>query len=64
MTFDLALARLRRALRRGLALLDAIAQAHLEVMARVPDTLIARKCGRAAAGVVSARAARVLQKGG
>lgn len=63
-TFDLALARLRRALRRGLPLLDAIAQAHLELMARVPDTLIARKAGAAAAARVAARADAVVRAGG
>jgi triphosphoribosyl-dephospho-CoA synthase len=63
-TFTVALPALRRAMRRGLGLLDAIAHAHLEVLATVPDTLVARKCGRAVARVVSARAARVLQKGG
>ena len=63
-TFDLGLARLRRALRRGLSLLDAIAQAHLELMAQVPDTLIARKAGAAAAAAVAARAGAVVRAGG
>jgi triphosphoribosyl-dephospho-CoA synthase len=63
-TFDLGLARLRRALRRGLSLLDAIAQAHLELMARVPDTLIARKAGAEAAVAVAARAGAVVRAGG
>jgi triphosphoribosyl-dephospho-CoA synthase len=63
-TFDLALARLRRALSRGLSLLDAIVEAHLELMARVPDTLIARKAGAAAARAVAARARAVLRAGG
>ena len=63
-TFDLGLARLRRALGRGLSLLDAIAQAHLELMARVPDTLIARKAGAAAAAAVAARAGAVVRAGG
>jgi len=63
-TFDLALARLREALRRGLPLLDAIAQAHLELMARVPDTLIARKAGAGAAARVAARADAVVRAGG
>lgn len=63
-TFDLGLARLRRALDRGLSLLDAIAQAHLELMARVPDTLIARKAGAAAAAAVAARAGAVVRAGG
>jgi triphosphoribosyl-dephospho-CoA synthase len=63
-TFDLALASLRRARRRGLGLLDAIAQAHLEVMARVPDTLIGRKAGAAAAVEVARRARGVIRAGG
>jgi triphosphoribosyl-dephospho-CoA synthase len=63
-TFDLALARLRRALSRGLSLLDAIAQAHLEVMARVPDTLIARKAGANVAAAVAERADAVVRAGG
>lgn len=63
-TFDLALARLRRALRRGLSLLEAIAQAHLELMARMPDTLIARKAGAAAAARVAERAGAAVRAGG
>jgi triphosphoribosyl-dephospho-CoA synthase len=63
-TLDLALAALRRARRRGLDLLNAIAHAHLEVMARVPDTLIARKAGAAAAARVAAQARAVVRSGG
>jgi triphosphoribosyl-dephospho-CoA synthase len=63
-TFDLALVGLRAAIRRGLGLLDAIAQAHLELMARVPDTLIARKAGAAAARAVARRARAVVRAGG
>jgi triphosphoribosyl-dephospho-CoA synthase len=63
-TFDLALVGLRRARRRGLDLLNAVAQAHLEVMARVPDTLIARKAGAAAAAAVTERARAVVRAGG
>ncbi len=63
-TFTVALPALRRAMRRGLGLLDAIAHAHLELIAAVPDTLIARKRGRGAAEGVSARARHVLGKGG
>ena len=63
-TFDLALARLRRALSRRLSLLDAIVQAHLELMARVPDTLIARKAGAGVAIAVAARARQALRAGG
>jgi len=63
-TFDLALAGLRRALASGLSLLEAVAQAHLELMAKVPDTLIARKAGAAAAVVIAQRARAVVQAGG
>ena len=63
-TFDLALVGLRSAIRRGLGLLDAIAQAHLELMAQVPDTLIARKAGAAAATAVARRARAVVRAGG
>lgn len=64
LTFTVVLPALRRALRRGLGLLDAIAQAHVELIAAVPDTLIARKRGRAIALAVSARARDVLALGG
>jgi triphosphoribosyl-dephospho-CoA synthase len=63
-TFDLALAGLRQALGRGLGLLDAIATTHLVLMARVPDTLIARKVGAATALAVARRARQVLRAGG
>jgi triphosphoribosyl-dephospho-CoA synthase len=63
-TFDLALAGLRRARRQGLDLLNAIAQAHLEVMARVPDTLIRRKGGAAEAARVAAWTRAVMRAGG
>ena len=63
-TFTVALPALRRALRRHLGLLDAIAHAHLEVIAAVPDTLIARKRGPRAADQVSVRARRALALGG
>ena len=63
-TFDLALVGLQRALAGGLSLLEAITQAHLELMARVPDTLIGRKAGAAAAAAVAERARAVLRAGG
>jgi triphosphoribosyl-dephospho-CoA synthase len=63
-TFDVALVALRRALAGGLSLLDAIAQAHLEVLARVPDTLIGRKAGAAAAAAIAIRARAAVQAGG
>lgn len=64
MTFGVALPALRRAIGRGLSTLDAIVQAHLEVLARVPDTLIARKAGSRAAEAASVRARAVLRAGG
>jgi triphosphoribosyl-dephospho-CoA synthase len=42
----------------------AIVQAYLTILAQVPDTLIARKCGREAAVEVSGWAAEALTKGG
>jgi triphosphoribosyl-dephospho-CoA synthase len=64
LTFTLVLPALRRALGRGLGLLEAIAHTHLEVLAAVPDTLIARKRGRPTAEAISARARAVLRDGG
>lgn len=43
---------------------DAIAQAYLELLDQIPDTLIARKLGDAAANEVSRAAADVLAAGG
>src|SRR5262249_14068223 len=63
-TFGVALPALRRALRGRLSALDAIAQAHLEVLARVPDSLIARKAGAAVAAAVATRARAGLRAGG
>ena len=63
-TFELALPALLAAAGKGLALLDAIAQAHLELMARLPDTLIMRKAGREAAEAVAAKAQAVIEAGG
>jgi triphosphoribosyl-dephospho-CoA synthase len=63
-TFELGLPALARALEDGLAPRDATVQLYLEVLAAVPDTLVARKRGRRAAERVSADAARVLAAGG
>jgi len=51
---------LRAALARGLPTLEAIVTLQLELLARRPDTLIARKAGPRAAEVVSHAAAEVL----
>jgi triphosphoribosyl-dephospho-CoA synthase len=64
LTFDLGLAALRSALDDGLAPRAATVEAFLALLARVPDTLIARKRGRAAAERVSAGAASVMAAGG
>jgi triphosphoribosyl-dephospho-CoA synthase len=63
-TFDLGLPALQRAVDDGLAPRAATVEAFLALLARVPDTLIARKRGRAAAERVSAGAASVLAAGG
>jgi triphosphoribosyl-dephospho-CoA synthase len=63
-TFDRGLPALDRALEAGLRPRVAIVELFLELLAAVPDTLIARKRGRTEAGRVSAAAAAVLQTGG
>jgi triphosphoribosyl-dephospho-CoA synthase len=63
-TFDLGLPALTRALDDGLGPRPAAVELFLGLLAAVPDTLIARKRGRAAAERVSADAARVLAAGG
>jgi triphosphoribosyl-dephospho-CoA synthase len=63
-TRRVALPALRRAARRGLSTLDAVVQAHLEVLGHQPDTLIARKAGLRTAEAMSARARGVLRAGG
>lgn len=47
----------------GLGLEDSIRRCHLELLARFPDSLIARKCGSAEAEEASARAGDVLAAG-
>jgi triphosphoribosyl-dephospho-CoA synthase len=63
-TFELGLPALESALADGLRPRDAIVELALRMLAAVPDTLIARKRGLAAAERVSAGAARVLAAGG
>jgi len=63
-TFEIGRPALHRALARGLRPRQAIVQAFLEILAVVPDTLIARKVGRPAAEAVSRQAARVVAAGG
>ncbi len=62
-TFDTALPALRGALADGLTTDHAIVRVHLELLASLPDTLIARKLGLEAAETVSADAAAALAAG-
>ena len=63
-TFELGLPALRDALGDGLRPRDATVELALRLLAAVPDTLIARKRGAAAAGRVAAGAREVLGAGG
>jgi triphosphoribosyl-dephospho-CoA synthase len=63
-TFELGLPALHRALDDGLGPREAIVQLYLELLAAIPDTLVARKRGRRAAERVSVGAASVLAAGG
>lgn len=63
-TFEIAYPALQHACRTAGSRAQAIVQAFLMVLARVPDTLIARKCGIAVARRVSQDAAAVLELGG
>jgi triphosphoribosyl-dephospho-CoA synthase len=61
--FDLVAPTLAAGLDRGWPVDTAIVHAQLTVMSRLPDSLIARKCGAAVAQQASDRAAAVLQSG-
>jgi triphosphoribosyl-dephospho-CoA synthase len=63
-TFDLGLPVLAGALEDGLPPRDAIVELALRLLGAVPDTLIARKRGREAAGRVTEGAREVLAAGG
>jgi triphosphoribosyl-dephospho-CoA synthase len=63
-TFELGLPALTDALGDGLRPRDAIVELALRLLAAVPDTLIARKRGADAAGLVTAGAQQVLTAGG
>jgi triphosphoribosyl-dephospho-CoA synthase len=63
-TFELGLPVLAGALDDGLRPREAIVELALRLLAAVPDTLIARKCGPEAAGRVSQGAGAVLAAGG
>jgi triphosphoribosyl-dephospho-CoA synthase len=61
--FDEGVPALRQALEHGATLERAIIACHLHLMARHPDTLIARKCGPDEAREASRRAQQVLDTG-
>jgi triphosphoribosyl-dephospho-CoA synthase len=63
-TFELGLPALAAALRDGLRARDAIVELALQLLAAVPDTLIARKRGTEAAHRVAGGARQVLKAGG
>jgi triphosphoribosyl-dephospho-CoA synthase len=63
-TFDVTLPALRQARGGGLDWTDAAVETFLVLLARLPDTLIARKLGPVAAEEVRREAGRVLEAGG
>ena len=64
LTFETGVPALITALDDGLAVREAIVELHLRLLDHVPDTLIVRKVGHAAAARVSAGARDVLAAGG
>jgi triphosphoribosyl-dephospho-CoA synthase len=63
-TFDIGVPALRAARSAGLGWSEATVETFLRLLATMPDTLIARKLGRAAAAGVSRRAREVEDAGG
>jgi len=63
-TFEIGLTALERIMDQGVGISAAIVQTFLSILAKVPDTLIARKNGMAVAVDVSDRAGLVLKQGG
>jgi triphosphoribosyl-dephospho-CoA synthase len=63
-TYSIGLPALREALSKGINFSDAVVQAFLTILSRVPDTLIARKNEAETARQVSRRAEEVLTQGG
>jgi triphosphoribosyl-dephospho-CoA synthase len=61
--FEIAVPAIENAIREGRAVETAIVSAHLHLLAKVPDTLIARKCGQALASEGMKIAAEVLERG-
>ena len=62
--FELALPTLLAALTRNISQREVVVQLYLEVLAAVPDTLIARKRDMATARQISREAQQVVQAGG
>jgi triphosphoribosyl-dephospho-CoA synthase len=62
-TFEIGAPALREARQRGIGWTDATVYAYLALLAALPDTLIARKLGRAEAERISRRAAEVRRGG-
>ncbi len=63
-TFDLGLPALKIALAKKANFSQAIVQAFLFILSKVPDTLIARKSGWEQAKIISSMAGQVLENGG
>ena len=63
-TFEIGLPALNEALGEGADFSNAIVQAYLTILSRVPDTLIARKKNIETARQISRRAGEVLNQGG
>jgi triphosphoribosyl-dephospho-CoA synthase len=63
-TFELGLTAFEQSLNHGVGISPAIVQTFLSILAKVPDTLIARKNDIETAVEVSHRANRVLKQGG
>lgn len=63
-TFERGLPALQANLAKEIATAQAVLQTYLDLLAGIPDTLISRKRGAAAARTVSDQAARVIAKGG
>jgi triphosphoribosyl-dephospho-CoA synthase len=63
-TFEIGLPAFKEALGKGAKVSPAVVQTFLSILARVPDTLIARKKGMEKALDVSKKAGQILNKGG
>jgi len=61
---DVCVPWLRSGVDSGWSTTDAVIHTHVRLMHHFPDSLIARKCGKAVAEAAAARAAKVLDAGG